>query len=509
MNALENFARWAAEFDLADAPTDVVTRARLQVANAIAAAHAGTTESWLSALSTPTGETTAIGGEQTDPYTAAFINAAAGMVHDYDDYLFMGHTGHSAVFASLAACEQAGLDGAALLENVIIANELEGRLGAAVAVGPHNGQMWAFIHQAGAAAVAANTSEDGDATHLEHAVGMALYNPDYPFEAGFIDSDAKAFTAAAPTASGLRIGESAVAGATASPDALANFLSSYAYLPMPEMVDGFGASWVTRTTSYKSRPGCAYVQSPLECLETLLEYGVEPDDIERITVRAPLLSFGMEGLSAPYRDERLLPVNVTFSVQYTLALALVAGSVTPAVLTHEYLATNRGELDAMAEKIELEHDWELTANVLSGLGQGVDYGPLLSSRGVGETLRAFKQLGNAHDSVDTVGELLGLVRSGKAFSVARSLRSPLGWDTFAMEDARFDNLEFAFGAVVAVETETDRYRARAGEHAGSCGRSLDSVAETVRRKFERETEMESTRLDAIDQREIATVTTVL
>jgi Uncharacterized protein involved in propionate catabolism len=191
MTDLEGFAAWAAAFDIADAPGDVVHRAGLQVASAFAGARAGTAVDWFDATATAagpgadtgtSGAASVVGGGCADVYTATFANAAASTVHDYDDYLFMGHTGHSAVFASLAACERAGTDGAALLENVVVANELAGRLGAAVAVGPHNGQMWAFIHQTAAAAVAANI--EGDADTIREAVGLALYNPDYPLEPG-------------------------------------------------------------------------------------------------------------------------------------------------------------------------------------------------------------------------------------------------------------------------------------------------------------------------------------
>lgn len=488
MDDLTAFATWADEFDIADAPDDVVQRATLQIASVLAAAHAGTTEEWVTDLaSDANGDATAIGGQSVDPYTAAFTNASASIIHDYDDYLFMGHTGHSSVCASLAACERKGLDGAALVENVIIANELEGRLGGAVAVGPHNGQMWAFIHQAGAAAVAANAASSGGATEIRNAVGMALYNPDFPYDAGFIDSDAKTFTAASPTAAGLRVGDAALVGASAAEEALPNFLHSYAYLPMPEVFDGWGESWVTRSTCYKPRPGCAYVQSPLECLETVVDQGVDPDDIDHITVKAPILSFGMEGLSRPYRQTHLLPVNVNFSVQYTLALYLQAGAVTPELLDESYLAEHRQALDVRAGSIDVEHDWGLTADVLEGLGQGVDYSPLLGDRGLIESLRGFKRLGDAHDSVDTVGEAKQLLTSGKIPRVLNALRSPRGWDEFDMANARFDELEFAFGAVLAVEAGGETHHVSTTEHAGSCGRPLEAVTETVQAKFERET----------------------
>jgi 2-methylcitrate dehydratase PrpD len=493
---LDEFAAWAASFDIDDAPGDVVHRAGLQVASAFAGARAGAGVDWLDATATAgrpsgtdaggqaTGTATVVGGGRADPYTAAFTNAAASTVHDYDDYLFMGHTGHSAVFASLAACERAGVDGATLLENVVVANELEGRLGAAVAVGPHNGQMWAFIHQAGAAAVAANVG--GDADDIREAVGMALYNPDDPLEAGFIDGDSKAFTAAKPTAAGLRVGDAAVGGATASPAALSDFLDSYAYLPFPEMLDGYGKSWVTRTLCYKPRPGCGYVQSPLACLEALTDRGLDPGEIDAIRVRASLPTVAMEGLSRPYRNGRLTPVNVTFSVPYTLAVHLVAGEVTPERLTEEYIESHREQLDAMADRVTLEHDWSLTADLLSGLGAGVDYGPLIRDRGLVATGRGLRQVGETHDSIDTASELRALVGSGEARAVLGALRSPLEWDQFDLGNAQFGDLELAFGAILEVEAGGQQYRARASEHAGACGRDLPALTTTVREKFERE-----------------------
>ena len=514
---LDAFARWASALDIDDVPEDVVQRLRLQVASAFAAARAGTTAEWVDA-GTATGESaattggagtaTVVGGERADAYTAAFRNVAAHTVHDYDDYLFMGHTGHSAVFASLAVCERADLGGATLLENALIVNELAGRLGAAVAVGPHNGQMWAFIHQAGAAAVAARTR--GDADTISEAVRMALYNPDYPLEAGFIDGESKAFTAAAPTAAGLRVGDAAARGATGTPDALGEFLDSYAYLPFREMVGGFGDSWVTRTASFKPRPGCAYVQAPLACLERITDHGVAPDDIEQVTVRAPLLTVAMEGLSRPYREKgrRLLPVNITFSVPYTLALHLLGG-VTPDRLTRSFIAEHRSELDALAARIDLEHDWGLTANVLGGLSDGIDYGPLIRDRGLVATARGLKQLGDAHSSVDTTSEATALLQSGETRAVLDALRSPLSWEEFDIAEARFDELTFDFGAVVDVETTTDHYRARASEHPGACGRPLDSVTDTVRRKAERELGADFDVFASVESRDIDDVTALL
>ena len=49
MTGLDGFAAWAAVFDIADVPDDVVHGAGLQVASAFTGAQAGTTANWFDA----------------------------------------------------------------------------------------------------------------------------------------------------------------------------------------------------------------------------------------------------------------------------------------------------------------------------------------------------------------------------------------------------------------------------------------------------------------------------
>lgn len=96
-------------------------------------------------------------GERYGPADAAFANAAWSMAQDYDDIVWMGHTCHSAVFASLAVAEHEGAGAKELLLALLVANELGGRLGASCLLGPLDGQMWTFIHLVSAAATAPPT----------------------------------------------------------------------------------------------------------------------------------------------------------------------------------------------------------------------------------------------------------------------------------------------------------------------------------------------------------------
>ena len=158
---IEQFAAWVAGSQHDAIPERVIERARLQAMNTVAAGLAGSTAPAAAKLREATVYWAAPGGvgvigtdEEWEPAAAAYANAAASIAHDWDDYLYMGHTGHSAVWAARAIGDFTGAPDDDVLAAQIAANEIEGRLGAALFIGPHNGQFWSSIHCAGAAAAA-------------------------------------------------------------------------------------------------------------------------------------------------------------------------------------------------------------------------------------------------------------------------------------------------------------------------------------------------------------------
>src|SRR6266481_3080808 len=109
MNITGRVAEWAARTTYDDIPERVRDRARLQVASVLGAVFAGSRSRAHEALrrtsnrwGRATDATILPGGEKTTLHAAAYLNAAASIAFDYDDYLFAGHTGHSAVLGSLA-----------------------------------------------------------------------------------------------------------------------------------------------------------------------------------------------------------------------------------------------------------------------------------------------------------------------------------------------------------------------------------------------------------------------
>src|SRR5438105_13462508 len=244
----------------------------------------------------------------------------------------MGHTGQSAVWAARAIGDVTGASGDDVLAAQIAANEIEGRLGAALFLGPHNGQFWSSIHCAGAAA-AAGRLQGLDAGQLAHAIAIALYQPPFGLWPGFMGPDTKLLTAAEPVAQGIRAAALAAAGFSGPLDVIEHrrgLLAHFSYAPRPSMLGGLGEVWLTDTLAYKERPGCAYLQAALDgVLRLREENGIEPGDVARVDVRAGWLTTTMEKLAA---GEPLTGVRVNFSVALSTAVGLTAGR-----LTHEEL----------------------------------------------------------------------------------------------------------------------------------------------------------------------------
>src|SRR5207248_2341145 len=178
----EQVAGWAVTLSADRLPASVLERARIQSAAVLAAAEAGEEAAAPLAVAAPDG-----------PLGEIWRGATASIAHDWDDYLYMGHTGHSAVWAARAFAADPDSDGSLIAQ--VAANEVAGRLGAALFLGPHNGQFWSSIHCAGAA-VAAGLASGLDSERLAHAIAIALYQPPFGLWPGFMGPPTKLLTAA-------------------------------------------------------------------------------------------------------------------------------------------------------------------------------------------------------------------------------------------------------------------------------------------------------------------------
>ena len=461
MTICEQFGDWAAGLDPGQLPERVRERAALQTRSILAAAQAGSEEAAPFARHAPDG----LPGE-------VYRGAAASIAHDWDDYLFMGHTGHSAVWAARAGAQDAER---ALLAQ-IAGNELAGRLGAALFLGPHNGQFWASIHCLGAAA-AAGVGLGLDGEQLAHALAIALYQPPYGLWPGFMGPATKLLTAAEPAATGARAALLAADGVRGPLDVIEHprgLLTNFSFARRPRMLGALGSVWLTDTLAFKPRPGCAYLQA---AVDAVLQAGLDAGQVASIEVRGGYLTATMEQL-APARLGT--PASVNFSTARSVAVALIAGRLTHEELAPGWLEANRAAIESLAGRVSVVHDWGLTLQMLEGtLGAGASAGDVrprawrsvlrrLRETGLADATLSARDLGDLLRQPELVGRLLRLL------AATRHSRGLAGLDT-----AR---LRLAFPCSVSVRLASGRVLELDGDERGACGRPLAEQRQVIEDK---------------------------
>ncbi|MFL5869292.1 MAG: MmgE/PrpD family protein [Thermoleophilaceae bacterium] len=459
MTLCEELGRWAAGLSLASIPERVLERARLQTTAILAAARAGEQAAAPFAAAAP-------GGAAGEVYAGA----AASIAHDWDDYLFMGHTGHSSVWTGRAFAPE---DPERALLAQIAGNEVAGRLGAALFLGPHNGQFWASIHCGGAAA-AAGVALGFDAERLAHAVAIALYQPPYGLWPGFMGPATKLLTAAEPAAQGARAAQLAAEGVEGPLDVIENprgLLTNFAFVRRPGMLGGLGSVWLTDTLAFKPLPGCAYLQA---AVEAALRAEVDPPDVAAIDVEAGVLTAAMEELAPA---DATTPAGVNFSAARSVAIALIAGALTHEQLDPAWLSDRRAEVEEVAARICVRHDWELTLETVRGTAEaGVSTADVRPGAWL-RVLRRMRELGMP-EVIDRkeLRELLGRRDlRGELWRLARTPGGGLGsLDTAAMR--------MSFPCRLRIRLRSGRTLELEGAQPGSCGRPLDEQRQVVEEK---------------------------
>jgi 2-methylcitrate dehydratase PrpD len=478
LSVLEDVAAWVAGLSYEDIPERVLMLARNQVLSVIGAIHAGagseagkavtrTVEGWGG-----DGPCAAFPGGHLRPFYSAILqNCSLSMSLDYDDYLFMGHTGHSAVLVPFAVAQMRGATSRDLIVAQVAANEVAGRLGASVILGPHNGQMWAHIHLLSAAAAASRVI-GLDAGETADAMGIALAEPVFPLFPGFMGPGSKLLTAAVPALTGTTAAFLAESGMTGSHRILEDpqgFWERFCFLPLPFMFTGLGNAWVTDTIAFKPYPGCAYIDTAADALFEIMEgfeketgKSIDPDEVQAIDVEACLLTIAMDAMSGGYLERiGLSPTVINFSIPVSLSIALSAGELSGAQFSEEYLAAGREGILKLAGRISLKHDASLTVRFLKSLDDVLDLKSLFAQLELRSLMGARRRLGEHLSSVGKMGarEALAAWRSlsPKDRSYMRSvftLRNFLGASTgYDLGEKRLDELAMPFGARVTLRLE--------------------------------------------------------
>lgn len=402
-------ADWVNGLDFEQIPLSVRRKAKSQLLGTLASYYSGARSKagrgLIQALNSmdsngncrlvPSGERISLGG-------ALIAQPAFSVVYDFDDYLFMGHTGHSSVAVPFVLGQHIGLGGRDFILAQVIANEVGGRLGASVLLGPHNGQAWSYIHALSAASVTARLLNLGHERTI-HALGISLSQPNWVLFPGFMGPDSKVLTPSLSTHNGVMSSYMAREGLSGPRNILDHpqgFWSIFSYAPLKGMMSGLGRSWVTETLSIKRYPGCAYLNTALDSIFSILvKYrkaqgrNLRPEDVDRIVVEAGALTIGMNELWRRNSEEdRMGAVDVNFSVPLSIALSIMAGRLTPRELEEEYMSQRSGEIKRLSRRVILEHDPEMTMKLLDAVNNSVDINALLRETGIVRLIRAARRL---------------------------------------------------------------------------------------------------------------------
>jgi 2-methylcitrate dehydratase PrpD len=466
MSICEQIGDWAAGLHIDDLPSEVCERAELQARSIAAARAAGEREAAPFAAVAPDG-----------PVGEVYGSAAASIAHDWDDYLFMGHTGHSAVPAAAAFSDHP--------ERVMLArvaaNEVAGRLGAALFLGPHNGQFWASIHCA-SAAVAGAVGLGLDSRSTAQALAIALYQPPYGMWPGFMGPRSKLLTAAEPAAAGARAALLAADGVSGALDVIEHprgVLANLSFAARPAMFRGLGRVWLTDTLAFKRLPGCAYLQS---IGEAGCAAGVDAAAVAEVVIDAGWLTCEMESLGA---GPDLSPVRVNFSARLSTAIALFAGRLTPAELDRAWLAGNETRIRELAGRVRLRHDPALTARTLLGT---LDAGASPDDIGLRELLRIRRRLGDVNMAEANPGPALlralaadgGLRRRLGSLLRARLSRRASAAGIDGIDPAA---LRMTFPSRMRIRLRDGSIKVIEGTEPGSCGRPVEEQRTVVAEKL--------------------------
>ncbi|MFC1890360.1 MmgE/PrpD family protein [Thermodesulfobacteriota bacterium] len=501
-------AEWAAGVTLDDVPSSVVERARLQILSVFGAVHAGSLsdagKKLLQSMKGRTGNgrcTVLPTGWRAEAEDALYMNAALSCAHDYDDYLFMGHTGHSAVLAPLAVCQELNLSCREMMCAQVIANEIEGRLGASTVIGPLNGQLWTFIHLAGTACAAARLMGLGP-ERTAHAMAISLAQPNLAMWTGFMRFDAKILSAASTSLLGLRAARLAANDLTGPTDILDRedgFYRTFSFLPLRQFLGGLGSTWVTASLALKTSPGCAYIGTAVEALSEIVkdykeDKGTEitPEEVGSIRVDATLPTMRMEELSRDEGEDLLTPVSVNFSIARSLAVRIIAGRLSADELSQAWLDANRERILDLAARTTVAHDWDMTLDLLEDIDDTVDLGAILSSIPIRDLLSSMRSAGRLHGiGAGSIGEAMRTIRRRGKGRVLMMIKERIagGADKKAafFEGIDMGRLKFAFAAEVRLTCRDGReYGASSTAPPGAPGRPGDETRSLLREKFVRE-----------------------
>lgn len=371
----QRFAAYAAGIRHGDLPPEVETRTRFLIldlaGNILRGRHDAESSEPLMAAARAMGLMSgnhAVMGEsaRVSPLGAALLNGAFAHSLDFDDTHAAGtlHPGAPVIPAALAAAEMVGAKGADVIAAVVAGYEVMNRLAISMPAGDHYDRGYhptATCGVFGAAAAAARVM-GLSAEQIENAFGIALSQSAGSLQ--FLANGAwtKRFQVGWAAMAGLAAALTAREGFRGAAEALegkAGFLRAYSPNPTPERaLQGLGEQYELMETAVKPYPSCRYGHASVDAALALrAEHGLQPEEIEGITMGLPNKGMLLVGAPLEYKQHPRNVVDGQFSGPFVVSCALVHGHFG----WDSYPRMDEPALRSLMPKIVTEEDPEVQA----------------------------------------------------------------------------------------------------------------------------------------------------
>ncbi|HIO09988.1 TPA: hypothetical protein EYN09_24010, partial [Candidatus Poribacteria bacterium] len=350
---------------------------------------------------------------------------------ELDVYLYRGHLGQAVIPVPLALAEAFNLDGKAILTAQVAANELAGRLGAAITSELLHGHQRSYLQRFAAAICAAKLPSLNQECFAE-ALAIAMTQPKYPLHVGEFSSDTKVLSAASSVVEGTRSAFLASEGMTGTRNILEHQGGFYRQFTLhrntPQPFLQLGEAWVTETLAFKRYSACAYAQGAIDCIRVLShENTFEISEIKKIEIFTMITALVMEHLAIPHYKSLFTPVNVQFSVARSVAMALFYKDLRGYHFTPENFEKALPTIKNLSKQTDSRHDWKLTIQLLRGVDDGIIEGSSKHSAGMLEFYRTSPEFRRRFVTMQSLGfrdipALLALDKKDLVFFLNRFAR---------------------------------------------------------------------------------------
>lgn len=355
---------FAAEAQLTPAAAAVCRNLLLDIAGLIVAARDTDYVRAMLASAVDEGRCTALGhSRRLGMYDAALVNGTAAHGEDFDDTFEGGpvHPGAVVVTAALAAAEQHGLGGAAVMRGIAVGAELMCRLSLVAPQATHKaGFHPTAIFGAPAATVAVAAVLGLDAPTTARALGIAGSLASGIIEYLADGSSTKRLHAGAAAQAGLRavhLARAGFAGPLTVFEGAHGMFRAFAPSKAPDfakLTDGLGTRWVIEGLAFKPYACGTMTQPFLDCALMLAAAGVTAEDI--VSIRCKVGEGTVHRLWEPLVSKHRPPNGYAgkFSTPYCMAVAFIDGAAGLGQFTDE--RSQDPAVQALAARISYEID---------------------------------------------------------------------------------------------------------------------------------------------------------